>query len=335
MSVVCDRPGGETPVPVYSDGSRAGPGVSCGTNTILFQTDRTDSENVEDVRKRATARSRTWIYGRRSVLVRSVYLVFATIWYGLTFGGRLGWGSVVVLCYHGIPLAGRRRFEWQMARIAERGVATQDLPYARAYRCGSKPGVCVTFDDAFANLLENALPVTRQLGVPATVFAVAGNLGAKPGWTMPCGHPESDEVVMSAEQVRRGVQDGLFCLGSHTMTHPDLTKIPPVEARHEIVESKAALEKIGGVPVGALAFPHGAYNAAIVEMAEAAGYTHVFTLEPKVYAARDGARVGRFSMSPDVWRLEFLLTCAGAYSWLSALRRLVAAGRAWLRVRGA
>ncbi len=106
------------------------------------------------------------VYARHGTWVRAVYLLIAVLWWvgsqvaGLLRGRRCG---VVVLCYHGITDGQRRRFAWQMARLADRAIDAADVEAAA--RSGERRlRVCVTFDDAFANLLHNALPVMQAAG---------------------------------------------------------------------------------------------------------------------------------------------------------------------------
>ena len=63
-------------------------------------------------------------YGKRGALVRLLYLMVAMVWYVLSLGGRLGRGSVVVLCYHGIRGDQCKSFRWQMSRVSGKTVET-------------------------------------------------------------------------------------------------------------------------------------------------------------------------------------------------------------------
>ncbi len=44
------------------------------------------------------------------------------------------------------------------------------------------PLLAITFDDAYVNLLDNALPVLAAYGLPATIFAPVNYLGKKNYW---------------------------------------------------------------------------------------------------------------------------------------------------------
>lgn len=260
-------------------------------------------------------------YAKRGIAVRLAYLAGACCWWALTLGGRLGRGRVVVLCYHGVRDEQAERFRRQAKRIAKRAVGSWELETAESML--GRPRVCLTFDDAFANLLTNALPTLKELNTPATVFAVSDNLGAAPGWAMPEGHPDAGEVTMTAEQIASCSGD-LVRIGSHTRTHPILTTLDDAALREELAGSRAALEAIVGSPVTELAFPHGDYDDRVVRAAHGAGYGHVYTLDPVAHPGRLPAGVvGRCSADPGMWGVEFFLTCDGAYGWLDGLRRLV------------
>jgi len=266
------------------------------------------------------------VYARHGLGVRIVYLLIGCAAYVLGGFGRRFTKRQLVLCYHGVPREDRERFRRQMMRIADRAVtcaAGDDGTYDAQDR---STRVCVTFDDAFENLLENALPILDSLDIPATVFAVPGNLGQTPRWRISPSHPEHQERIMTAEQLR-GICGGDITVGSHTQTHPALTELSAEQIRWELAESKRNLEEMLGRPVVDLALPHGACSDVVLDIARETGYRRVYTLEPRAWTQSDGIAVPRFSMSPDAWGIEFYLTCAGAYVWLGPWRRFVRAIR--------
>jgi len=261
------------------------------------------------------------VYSKRGILLRLIYLVFAVCWYALTVGGRIGRCSLIVLYYHGIPAGMRDRFDWQIRKLSEWKSSTSCT--VRKCRKGIHRGIHVTFDDAFANLMENALPILEQYQIPATIFAVADNLGCLPRWEMPYGHPESTERTMTAGQLVAVSKNPLIRIGSHTLTHPDLTRIRPDQLKTELIGSKHRLEELLGKPIEDLSLPFGSYNIEVLTIAREAGYKRVYTVDARPANPMSQEPVmGRFAMSTDVWKIEFILTCAGAYSWLYRVRKL-------------
>jgi len=79
---------------------------------------------------------------------------------------------------------------------------------------------------------------------------------------------------MIDEMSRHGI-----AIGSHSMSHPDLTKLPADEARQELVASKQIIEDHVGKEANLFAFPFGKYNLRVCDMALEAGYTHLFTIQ--------------------------------------------------------
>src|SRR5207247_634566 len=72
------------------------------------------------------------------------------------------------------------RFEQQIAALAGSSelVALSELPDLLANpHPSSRPLVCLTFDDGFANFYTQALPVLRRYHAPATVFVVTSAIG--------------------------------------------------------------------------------------------------------------------------------------------------------------
>jgi len=225
----------------------------------------------------------------------------------------------VVLYYHGVTDAQRGRFERHMRWLAAR---TKVVPLAEAHvATGLGHCCCVTFDDALDNVRVNAVPVCARLGIPLSVYAVSGNLGRRPDWTMLPGHPDATETVMTADQLRSLPPD-LVAVGSHTVTHRDLAVISSAEQAEELRESKRQLEAILGRPVTQLSVPYGSYRPETIREAIGVGYRTVLTCEPEVIRPpHDEVTIGRFKVTPDDWMIEFRLAALGAYRWRTWWRR--------------
>jgi peptidoglycan/xylan/chitin deacetylase (PgdA/CDA1 family) len=61
-------------------------------------------------------------------------------------------------------------------------------------------------------------------------------------------------------------------VGSHSLSHLDLTKLEPDALRNEIVGSREMLEEILGIPVLTFAYPFGFKNESAVDYVKFAGY---------------------------------------------------------------
>jgi peptidoglycan/xylan/chitin deacetylase (PgdA/CDA1 family) len=231
-------------------------------------------------------------------------------------------GKCMVLYYHSVPREQREQFARQLDTILGHckvidATEAQGLPLGGAY-------AAITFDDAFDNYVEEALPELRKRGMPSTMFVISGALGKGFG---PDGRAEK---VMSVEQLRALPED-LVSIGSHTVSHPFMPEIGLEMARSELVNSKLALEGLLGREITTFSFPFGGFSNELVEICREAGYRRVFTTLPEFFTCGpDEFAVGRIRVDPTDWPIEFRLKLAGAYNWLPAafalkrkLRRLL------------
>lgn len=175
--------------------------------------------------------------------------------------------------------------------------------------------VAITFDDAFICVLDNAVPELLKRNIPFTIFVPTGFIGKNPGWIR--GNSDSQHKVMDETQLIELHKAENVIIGSHCISHRNITLLCHDEAGKEISQSKADLEKILGQKIVLLSFPHGAYNQQHVTMAREAGYERVFSILPSLAFLRsDEYETGRVRVDPDDWMLEFRLKICGAYRWL-------------------
>jgi len=254
---------------------------------------------------------------------RIVYFAIASVVYACTLGGRVGRGQSIVLCYHGVTAQQKAAFERQIQCVHDRIVSIDQILDKGSIPIGKMPNVILTFDDAFSNLCVNAVPLLNKLGLPAVIFAVTNNMGSKPMWDMPDGHLDVEEQTMTDEQLAKCLS-GNIRIGSHTCSHIELARLSGRDLERELRDSKKYLEELLGVPVHDLALPHGSYSEQVLNCAADVGYRRVFTLEAQTFnGPQDYKKIGRFTMSPNTWIVEFVLVCSGAYCWLGPFRQLV------------
>lgn len=171
---------------------------------------------------------------------------------------------------------GARLFERQLSELREAGFSTAG-PGELAGRDGN-PGkqIALTFDDGFANVLRHGLEPLARHKFRAIEYLVADRMGGFNEWDLPDG--EVQEALMDKMQVKDWLAAG-HEIGSHTLTHPHLTRISPARAREEVFASRKKLEDIFGVPVRHFCHPYGDWNAAVRDLVIEAGYETACTTE--------------------------------------------------------
>jgi len=137
----------------------------------------------------------------------------------------------------------------------------------------------VTFDDAFRNI-TGALELLASLGVPATIFvctdlAEAGDPLRVDELAGARAAPEQDAPTLTWRALRDLAASGVG-VGSHTCSHPHLTRISDAELHRELRDSRARVEDELGQPCGYLAYPYGEHDARVRAAASSAGYLAAF-----------------------------------------------------------
>lgn len=95
-------------------------------------------------------------------------------------------------------------------------------------------------------------------------------------WSRVDPRPRGSHLALSPEGVVSLASGGLIEIGAHTVNHPMLSALSPVEQESEIKKSKADLESILGRPVASFAYPYGLptdYQPGSVAMVRQAGFT--------------------------------------------------------------
>ncbi|EJK79727.1 polysaccharide deacetylase family protein [Agrobacterium rhizogenes] len=230
--------------------------------------------------------------------------------------------AVPILLYHQIAVPPSRRapfrsmavhpeaFHNQMAWLKRLGVQGLSLRESLPYIQGAKTGkvAAITFDDSYANVYENALPVLQEFGFTATNFVVANQVGGSNVWDIPNGVARAP--CMSLEQLRKWVALG-HEVGSHTLDHVHLPQLPMQEARRQIAHSRELLEDMLDEIVSSFCFPYGDEMPLDRVLAYEAGYSAATT-----------TRRGRARQDHDPFGLP-RATVRRNDSWLHFIRKCV------------
>jgi peptidoglycan/xylan/chitin deacetylase (PgdA/CDA1 family) len=160
-------------------------------------------------------------------------------------------------------------FRAQMRALGRRGyhgvtLGQVERYWRRGYALPRRP-IVVSFDDGYLSHYTRAAPALKRLGWPG-VLNLEVNNARTPG-------------DISQRQVRALVADG-WEVDSHTVTHPDLTTLPPDRLREELVSSRAWLRRHFHVPVDYFCYPSGRFDATVEAAVKAAGYRLATTTQP-------------------------------------------------------
>ncbi len=239
-----------------------------------------------------------------------------------------------VICYHriggplelGVTRVARWVFERQLRALARAGWRTLTLdqfaacldtrPAAPIPRPANR-GFLLTFDDGYANLVDQAYPLLADFGLTATTFLVTDYVGRTNTWDGRYTWRRLPHLDWPAIEHWQG---GGFDFASHTASHARLTWLGDARVADELGRSRETLVRRLGAGAGrAVAYPFGASDDRVQALARAAGYELGFG-----GGGRAGHRRMRLPRVPvyvwDSWRVPFGLR----EDALGALGRFVA-----------
>lgn len=121
--------------------------------------------------------------------------------------------------------------------------------------------ILLTFDDGYADNYSSAWPILRQNGFRGTFFIITNSVG--PG-------------MMNWNQINDLSRQG-NSIGSHTVHHPDLSRLSYKKQENELANSKQELENHLGITEMAFCFPSGRYNKITLDLMTKLGYNLGFT----------------------------------------------------------
>jgi peptidoglycan/xylan/chitin deacetylase (PgdA/CDA1 family) len=165
----------------------------------------------------------------------------------------------------------------------------------------------VSFDDGLVGVWRHALPILLELGVPATVFAVADPSASMQPW--PGRRPMNDDEL-------RGLASEGITIGSHTMSHASLPGLSSTALRRELGDARTRLGDVLERRVDLLAYPYGHHDTRVRAAARDVGYRAACTfLNGRLTTTVDPYRIPRLTMnSQSPFRLAYHLA-RPASSW--------------------
>jgi len=203
-----------------------------------------------------------------------------------------------VLTYHkitgkfewGITRVKPQSFEQHISYLKDEGFSSMDLEDLGLKKEENDKRVALTFDDGYESIYLNAFPILNQYGFTGTLFLITGYIGKKNSWEAGFGHKF---MHLSWEQIQEMKNSG-FQFGSHTVNHPDLTKLTKKSLEFELKKSKETIEEKLNQEVKYLSYPFGRHNQMVRTEAKNAGYNAAFSLTSEL--SEDPFAIGRMGV---------------------------------------
>jgi peptidoglycan/xylan/chitin deacetylase (PgdA/CDA1 family) len=177
-----------------------------------------------------------------------------------------------------------KRFEEHMQFLKDAGYKVIPMSEYLAIMEGKEEmpakAVVISIDDGYKSIKDQAYPILEKFKYPSvsyvySVFLPGGKNSLKP------------------EDAREMMSDGLMEFGSHSHTHPILTKRGKMTDKQycdflilEIITSKRYLERKLGVTMETMGYPYGAYSKEIFKVMEKAGFKAGLSVVPS-YNTKD------------------------------------------------
>ena len=213
---------------------------------------------------------------------------------------------VTVLCYHHVDCAVKTDYSVTSAQLTAQvdalitsgftfiDSAALESFYAKGTPIPAKSAL-ITFDDGNYDVYKYGYPLLKKRNIPFTFFVYPNAVNS--------GH---EKHCVDWKDLKEMAANGVT-IGSHTMTHPFLTK-PPATVQNkeaydawldnELVNSKSEIELKLGKSVTELAVPFGAFDSYIKEKIRTAGYMLSFN----VNGANSDIRADRLNINRIIVR---------------------------------
>lgn len=213
-----------------------------------------------------------------------------------------------------------------------------------------KRAVVITFDDGFRDNYEIAAPILEKFGLRGVFYISTSSIEGRPLWfvrlrswstrtnktweqfleasrrcavlgeqqreqflsELEGGDSVSDTFTMTWAQVRDLLKRG-HTIGSHTINHPNLAKIPPADLKDEFEISKRTLESELSAPVKHFSYPNPIlephWDPTTIQACQSAGYATAVTSTPgTVVTGSEALALPRHYVASSfrefVWNLE-------------------------------
>ena len=134
--------------------------------------------------------------------------------------------------------------------------------------------IAITFDDGYESVFTHAFPILKNKGILASVFVNPVFVGQYNTWDANFGKRIKH---MDWHQIQRLEQAG-WEIGSHGLTHQDLTHLSPFRLQRELFVSQRLIRKRIGHCSSVFSFPFGNSNNRVRQRCRESGYKHALVM---------------------------------------------------------
>lgn len=134
-----------------------------------------------------------------------------------------------------------------------------------------KKPVIITFDDGYENNYLEAYPILKKYNFKAVIFVTTNFI-------------DKDRFI-TTNQIKE--MKDLIKFESHTVSHPDLTKIDASKLQSELKDPKSIIKTLTGQDTTVFAYPSGNYSQAVLKSVKE-NYTFAVTNQSGLYNTEGG-----------------------------------------------
>lgn len=168
------------------------------------------------------------------------------------------------------------RFEEQIYYLTKRNyqfITLKELAINSNLDFNRNKYIVLTFDDIFQTFYQFAFPILKKYGVRATAFLIGNSIQQKKYQNL----KEDGLIALTTEQITELQKYGIE-IGSHTMTHNQLTDLTNHQANQEITDSYQLVKDFNNDGI-TFCYPRGAFSLEHLDMVKNTGYLAAVTTQ--------------------------------------------------------
>lgn len=162
----------------------------------------------------------------------------------------------------------KETFEKQIEGLEKSGyefITYSDLEKYKNGEISLKKKSCIlTFDDGYEGVYQNVFPIAKEHNIPFTMFVITDNMGL--------------EGVITWDEAKEMQDSGLVTIASHSIDHPEFTKLETEEAIANVSKSYEIIEEhLGKQNTKVFTYPYGLHTEEQINELEKEGYVQNLT----------------------------------------------------------